>query len=180
MDDKMVTEFPTKKVHQVLQNKEAYNIMHKLWMTKSLIQQNWVKLTRPGGAHSFNKKQRSMVYCKLMELSLYCEADIYALIHQWGEIYTLNTSNDKSFPPPESSLKGGLKKTPKIADFQSRALVYQSQNQPAITQKKDLGTEEHKLSSVKRAVQLPVWIPSLMKGKCARIELESGRSSLLN
>ncbi|OJD25848.1 hypothetical protein ACJ73_02784 [Blastomyces percursus] len=71
------------------------------------------------------KKRKQTCYRKLMELSLFCDADVYALIHRHGEVYTLKSTvqitDQESFPPPETAL-GGLKGKPEVADFQQRVI----------------------------------------------------------
>ncbi|OAT10598.1 hypothetical protein BDBG_06419 [Blastomyces gilchristii SLH14081] len=109
------------------------------------------------------KNRRSTCYCKLRELSLYCGAEIYALVCRQGEIYTLNTTDIPSFPPPESTLRG-LKGKVEVADFQLREvrkLTGSATSNISRNLNKVKWVKAGKsMPSVKRAIQPPVWVTS--------------------
>jgi len=50
------------------------------------------------------KKRRQTCYRKLLELNTHCDADVYTLLHRRGEFFTLNTSDDPSFPLQDDTL----------------------------------------------------------------------------
>lgn len=109
------------------------------------------------------KKRSWTCYRKLKELSMLCDVDVYALICRQGEIYTLNTADNGSFPPPESALvslssqkhkffsndkKGGIKGRPEIAGFQQR-LQARPPAQPPETRRSP--------SRGMKVIRAPVW-----------------------
>ncbi|PGG99140.1 hypothetical protein AJ80_09404 [Polytolypa hystricis UAMH7299] len=113
------------------------------------------------------KKRRQTCYRKFMELSMLCEADVYALIRRHGKIYTLKTTleatNHELFPPPEAAL-GGLKGKPGVADFQQRSI-----NEPLLgtleTTSRPVRAGAKKRISGKTVIQPPVWVTSPLKEK---------------
>ncbi|OJD21793.1 hypothetical protein ACJ73_06866 [Blastomyces percursus] len=114
------------------------------------------------------KKRKQTCYRKFMELSLFCEADVYALIHRHGQVYTLKatlrTTNQESFPPPEAAL-GGLKGKPEVADFQQRLIKEPLQSKLAAMSRESVRAGGKKQFSSRDAIRPPVWVTSPLKEK---------------